>query len=164
MMRYVQRWTCAVFLVALLAGGTSAYAETTFGAGGRLGYDTEAEEVFFGPELQVMFDEIGVGINTSFEYYLVDPGDFWVINLDGKYLYQFEGMPIAFGPLAGLAIEHFSAGQLDSTDIGINLGGSIEFPLEVVTPFVDLRYTITTANGRDNRFGFYGGLRYNFGG
>lgn len=160
---HLQRTTvstlAALLALALSAGATEGQVrfggqlnvadDTDFGLGPRVAFDLEE----LGPRFQVL---------TTWDIYFPseDALDFWELN--GNLVYRFE-LPetenvVPYGG-AGLNIARFDVegpmGQdFGETELGVNFLGGAEFPLESVTPFVELRIT---ADGGD-QFYVSGGL------
>ena len=104
-------------------------SETDFGVGGRVLANIERANLEF------------VG---SFDLYFPDgPIDFWEINGNLFYHFHISNNP-SFLPYVGggLNIASISNGG-DTTEAGLGLGGGIRFPLERLSPFVEVRTAIS---------------------
>ena len=82
-----------------------------------------------------------LSIVPSFVYYFPDGFDAWEIN--GDVVYGFEVsedtpvLPFAFAGLniSRVSVDFGSFGSASSTEMGLNLGGGIQFRAESVNPF-----------------------------
>ncbi len=88
-------------------------------------------------------------IGADFDYYFAEENvTFWVI--DGNLHYVFVEDEVLVYGLAGLAILHVSFDgslfgvpvEIDETDIGLNLGGGVEFPTKFGVVFGELKLQI----------------------
>lgn len=131
-------------------GGQLNFADDTdFGLGPRLAFDLEE----LGPRFQII---------GTWDIYFPDNDalDYWELN--GNVVYRFR-LPeteevVPYGG-AGLNVARADLDQpvgteTSDTDLGLNFLGGAEFPLESVTPFVELR---VTAEGSE-QFYVTGGL------
>ena len=124
-------------------------------------------QVYLGPQVSVAEDvDVGVGVNVgvplaslhenlefsgNFTLYFPDVIDYWEVDGNVRYLFALEGNS-AMVPfvMAGLAIGNSSwdgddiPGVADdsNTELGLRVGGGAKFPMDRLTPFVDLGLTI----------------------
>lgn len=123
-------------------------------------------QVDLGPQVSVAENvDVGIGLNVglplstlnenlefsgNFTFYFPDGIDYWEIDGNIRYLFPLEGnsslVPFV---MAGLGIGHYSWGddvpdRVDNsnTELGLRLGGGAKFPMERMTPFVDLGLAI----------------------
>jgi len=128
-----------------------------FGIGGYVGIPVPA------------LDE-NLSINPSFVYFFPEVGDFWELN--GDVVYRFEvsdDTPVLPFAMAGLNIARFSTPSVtvggvtvggSNTELGLNLGGGIEFRAESLAPFVGAKFEIQDGSG----FVVFGGIGFSVGG
>ena len=157
----MKKLLCAVALVGLLGIPVSASAQATvgpllafhddvdFGVGGFVAIPVPS----LNPNLSVV---------PSFLYYFPDGGDYWEINGDVQYSFDVSPdtpvLPFAF---AGLNFANFGGDGADSqTEIGLNLGGGIEFRADSLNPFAGAKFTIGDVDG----FVVFAGLGFTLGG
>lgn len=107
-----------------------------------------------------------LSIIPSFIYFFPDGIDAWEINGDVVYAFEVSDetpvLPFAF---AGLNIQRRSAdlgslGSVSNTEMGLNLGGGIQFRAESVNPFAGAKFTIGDYDG----FVIFGGVGFAVGG
>ena len=98
-------------------------------------FSGQADISFFFP------NEIGPGVDQTM----------WAINLNGQYRFDLEDAPVNVYGLAGLNFatisvdfsNQFGSGSTSSTEVGLNLGGGAEYPLDFGNIFSELKYTIS---------------------
>lgn len=91
-------------------------------------------------------DYAGLEVIASFDIFFPDGAldDYWEINGNAVYNFEIVGAP-SLRPYAGggLNIAHFGYDDEDprddDTELGLNLLAGTKFPLEGLTPFVELR-------------------------
>lgn len=147
---HLQRVTVSVlaglFALALAAGGSEA--QVRFGGQLNVADDTDFG---LGPRVAVDFEELGPRfqvIGTWDIYFPDEEGlDYWELN--GNLVYRFDlretDAVVPYGG-GGLNIARFDregqpGGDVDTTELGLNVLAGAEFPLTSVTPFVELRVT-----------------------
>jgi hypothetical protein len=159
----MKKLLCAVALAGMLGAPASAFAQVE--AGPILAYHTDAEAVGIGAYVGIPIASVpGLEIVPDFIWFFPDGFDYFEIN--GDVAYNFEVgpdspvMPFAF---AGLNIARTSveaAGfSASSTDVGLNLGGGINFQAGSLAPFVGGKFEIQDATG----FVIFGGLGFQLG-
>jgi hypothetical protein len=102
-----------------------------------------------------------VAIVPNFIYYFPEFYDAFEIN--GDVVYQFPvsaDSPVVPWALAGLNILRVSAGGFSNTDVGLNLGGGVDFVAGSVNPFAGAKFEIQDGTG----FVFFGGIGFAVGG
>lgn len=136
----------AALSLLALAGG-AAEAQIRFGGQLNVADDTDFG---LGPRVGVNLQELGprFQILGTWDIYFPDAEglDYWELN--GNVVYRFE-LPetdavVPYGG-AGVNIARFDfdggPGDNDSTELGLNVLGGVEFPLVSLTPFVEVRAT-----------------------
>jgi len=102
-------------------------------------YYTEGDGAFgIGAYASIPLPQIheSVVFSPNFLYFFPDNGDYWELNADAIYRFPVSGdSPIAPFALAGLNIARTS-----ETDLALNLGGGVVFPLESVRPVVGAKF------------------------
>lgn len=102
----------------------------------------------------------GVGLLADFIWFFPEGiVDYWEIN--GNVTYDFplaESTVIPF-VLGGLNVAHFSVTGASETELGLNLGGGIEFDAGTFRPSVGLRVELNGGEG----FVFFGTLPFAMG-
>ncbi len=152
-------------LVAMVATPGLAHAQSTV-VGGLGAYHTDLEAVGIGAYASFAVPDLheNISINPSFVYYFPDVGDAFEINGDVVYRFPVENasiVPVAFAGLNIFRVSFSSGGfSASSTDIGLNLGGAVVFPLESVRPLAGAKFEIQDGTG----FVIFGGLGIPVGG
>jgi len=149
-----------VALVGMLAIPGAARAQTV--VGGSLLYNTDSEDVGIGVYAGIPLPALNENIvlKPDFALFFPDVGSAWELNGDLAYLFNLANnqaiIPFA---LAGLNIVHFSYSGFSNTDVGLNLGGGVIFPLEKIRPAVGGKFEI-----HDNTsFVLFGGVGFPIG-
>lgn len=158
----MKKLLCAVALVGLLAVPASASAQATVGP--LVGFH---DDVDFGigafASVPVPSLDPNLSIVPSFVFYFPGEGlDYWEINGDVMYSFEVSAetpvLPFAF---AGLNFANFGVEGFDSqTEIGLNLGGGVEFRAESLNPFAGAKFTVGDVDG----FVIFGGIGFVVGG
>jgi len=148
-----------------LAGPASASAQVVVGP--TVLYH---DNVDFGVGAFVMFPleqfDPNLGMNVNFGYYFPDAptgvdANFWELNADVLYHFPVAAdAPVSPFALGGLNIARASGGvggfTASNTEIGINLGGGIEFPSDSFRPLVGAKIELEGGDG----FVLFGGLGF----
>jgi hypothetical protein len=144
----------------VIPGTAQAQEEAQTIIGGLGAYNTEGDGVFglgaFGsiplPQLHP-----NVSINPSFVLYFPEVGTLWEVNGDVVYRFDLSGdqgfVPFALG---GINIYRFSYEGFSSTDIGLNLGGGLIFPMESIRPVAGAKFEIQDGTA----FVIFGGIGF----
>lgn len=148
-----------VVIALLLVFGLSAQtAHAQLGAGLKVQYGLDAEEVQVGGELHVPLGVIdGLTLVPALEAYLGDEPS--VVVLNGNVHYAPPVSPTsAFRPYVGLGLAavRVSVDDEGETHPGLNLIGGINFRAGPLTPFA--QFTYRTGDASDTSIG--GGLRF----
>ena len=158
----------AVALAGMLAmpGTVQAQAQPQTVVGGLVGYHDDAEALGVGAYASFAVPQLheNISIMPSFVYYFPDGIDAWELNGDVAYRFSVSSdspvIPVAF---AGLNIFHtsVSAGgfSASNTDIGLNLGGAVVFPLESIRPSAGAKFELQNATS----FVIFGALGFPIG-
>lgn len=126
-------------------------------------------QIYFGPQLNAATEtDVGVGARVlgnvesanlelvgSFDLYFPDGAlDFWEVNANTFYHFHLPDNPALLPYLGGgLNIANLSNGT-DVTEVGVNLGGGIRFPLDNISPFIEGRTVISDWEQSVFTFGF----------
>ncbi len=156
----MKKLLCAVALAAMLGVPASVSAQVT--AGPMLAYHTDLEAVGVGAFLGVPLASIeGLSIVPSFIWYFPDGGDYFEVNGDAVYTFMVSAdSPVQPFALAGLNIARVSPDFGDSnTDVGLNLGGGVNFVAGSLTPFAGAKFEIQDQTS----FVIFGGLSFALG-
>ena len=121
--------------------------------GAQLDWGSETE-LGVGGRVLASLENANLEIVGSFDLYFPDgPVDFWEINGNLFYHFHLSGSPSLLPYVGGgLNIAHFSNGS-DHTELGLNLGGGIRFPMRSVTPFIEGRAVLSDADQAVLTFG-----------
>jgi hypothetical protein len=156
--------TAALLAVGITALG-SADAQAQVFIGPYVGYNLDAEEVYFGANvyapLPVVIGKSQLVANPGFDYYpFIDNATLWALNLDVLYPIPVESP--SFTPYigSGLLIQRVSidiAGiSASETDVGLNLrGGSMFGTSGPVKPFAEAVLVIADESGLLLKGGVY---------
>jgi hypothetical protein len=152
-----------VALVGLLTVPGTAQAQAVSVVGGLLAYHTDLEAVGVGAYLSLPLASIhpNLSIKPDFTFYFPDGGDYWELNGDAVWRFDLADNPslIPFA-LGGISIAHVSPdGGGSDTDVGLNLGGGIIFPMASVRPAIGAKFEIQNDTG----FVIFGGLGFPLG-
>jgi len=155
-----------VALVGLLAVPGALQAQAVSVAGGLLAYHTDLEAVGVGAYFSVPLSSVheNLSLKPDFTFYFPDVGNYWELNGDAVWRFELADNPslIPFA-LGGISIAHASVDvgttTVSDTDVGINLGGGIIFPLGTVRPVLGAKFEIQDDTG----FVILGGLGFPLG-
>lgn len=138
---------------------TGAFAQ--FSVAGGLSFGTEIENLgLFARGAYDITDQIRGNATLNF-FFGESAGEsgiaevktsLWTINLDGHYLFLEDNVNV-YG-LAGINLSNVRVKFEDGTGIigdftetntefGLNVGGGVEFPLETIRPFAEVKYVIS---------------------
>ena len=154
-----------VALVGMLVAPGAIAAQTI---GGVVGYHDDFEALGIGAYGAIPLPQLyeNLSINPSFVYYFPDGFDAFEVNGDLVYSFPVSAdSPVVPFALAGLNIMRVSVdagafGSGSNTDIGLNLGGGVTFPVEGFTPFAGAKFEIQDGTG----FLIFGGVGFDVGG
>jgi hypothetical protein len=121
----------------LVAHGLEAQTSRSH-LGARISYQFDAEEFGIGAQLGVPIAR-RLEFYPSFDYYFVDPGNFWAMNADLKYRISATSSMDWLYVGAGLNVTGFSVGPVDDTDLGANLLAGVEPLRGRIHPFAEAR-------------------------
>jgi hypothetical protein len=155
----------SVALVGMLAAPTAVQAQLE--AGPILAYYDDLEAIGVGAYIAIPVPQLaeGFAIVPDFTWYFPDGFDFFEINGDLAYFFPVAAdspvMPFAFGGLniARTSIDLGQFGSASSTDVGLNLGGGVQFAAGSINPFAGAKFTIQDNTG----FVIFGGLGFPIG-
>ena len=159
----MKKLLCAVALAGMLVMPASASAQVE--AGPILAYHTDAEAVGIGAYLGVPMASIpGLWIVPDFTWYFPDGYDYFEIN--GNAVYRFEvspDSPVVPFALGGINIarvsDEFGGVSVSDTDVGLNLGGGVNFQAGSLAPFAGAKFEIQD----QTNFVIFGGLGFQLG-
>lgn len=146
--------TCSVFAVLLLLAATPEAQAQVIDLGVRGSYEVDdIESPALGADLRISTIGLPVVINPAFDYYFLDEDDFGdasFFQFTVNALYEFGYENRLFTPYAGpgLSISRYSAdedlvgGDVDNTDLGINLLAGARFGLGSLTPFIQAQFAL----------------------
>jgi outer membrane immunogenic protein len=144
----MKKLLCAMALAGLLGSATGASAQVQ--AGPLLAYHTDAEAVGIGAFVGIPIASIpGLAIAPDFLWYFPDGYDFFAINGDLSYTIEVSpDSPVVPFVFAGLNIARFSYDDVpagfdsSNTEVGLNLGGGVNFQAGSLNPFVGAKFVI----------------------
>lgn len=145
-------------VVFALGVGAVALEGQAVRVGGQVSYADDAD-LGIGPRLAIELPSVasGVWLVGSFDYFFPDDGflssgtdvDYWEINGNIIYAIQLPNAPNVEPYLgAGINIARVSAttespaAEFSDTNVGLNVLGGLDFPLQGLTPFVEVRLEI----------------------
>jgi outer membrane immunogenic protein len=156
----------SVALVGMLAAPTAVQAQLE--AGPILAYYDDLEAIGVGAFIAIPVPQLaeGFAIVPDFTWYFPDGFDYFEVNGDIAYFFPVAAdspvAPFAFG---GLSIGRTSIdfggtiGSQSDTDVGLNLGGGVQFAAGSINPFAGAKFEL-----RDNTgFVIFGGLGFPIG-
>ena len=163
----MRKLLCSVALIGMLAAPSAVQAQLE--AGPLLAYYDDLEAIGIGAFLAIPVPQVaeGFAIVPDFTWYFPDGIDYFEVNGDVAYFFPVSAdspvMPFAF---AGLSIGRSSVdlgptfGDVSDTDVGLNLGGGVQFAAGSINPFAGAKLEL-----RDNTgFVIFGGLGFPIGG
>jgi hypothetical protein len=152
----------SVALVGMLAAPTAVQAQLE--AGPILAYYDDLEAIGVGAFIAIPVPQLaeGFAIVPDFTWYFPDGGDYFEINGDLAYFFPVAAdSPVEPFAFAGLNIARFSPDLGDSnTEVGLNLGGGVQFAAGSINPFAGAKFAIQDNTG----FVIFGGLGFPIGG
>lgn len=162
----MRKLLCSVALVGMLAAPAAVQAQLE--AGPMVAYHTDAEAIGVGAFLAIPVPQLaeGFAIVPDFIWFFPDGFDYFEVNGDLAYFFPVAAdspvMPFAFAGLniARTSIDLGTFGSASSTDVGLNLGGGVEFAAGTLNPFAGAKFEIQDATG----FVIFGGLGFPIGG
>jgi len=158
----MKKLLCVVALVGMLAAVPGS-AEAQLSAGPMAAFHDDLDFGIGGfVSVPVPSLDPNLTITPSFVYYFPDNFDAFEINGDVVYAFEVsEDTPVLPFAFAGLNIMRFSSnlGGGSNTEMGLNLGGGIQFRAESVEPFAGAKFEIGDADG----FVVFGGVGFPIG-
>ena len=161
----MKRLLCTMALVGMLVAPGVVQAQLT--AGPILAYHTAAAAIGAGAFLPIPVPTPAAGfpIVPNFVWFFPDGFDYFEVNGDVMYSFPVSAdAPVAPFAFAGLNVARTSVSvgtfSASSTDIGLNLGGGINFNAGSVNPFAGAKFEIQDGTG----FVIFGGLGFAVGG
>jgi hypothetical protein len=161
----MKKLLCTVALVGMLAAPSVVQAQTQ--AGPFLAYTDDAEAFGVGGFISIPLPQLNpnIALVPDFTWFFPDAGNLFEINGDLMYSFPVSAdspvVPFAF---AGLNIARFSidtgAGDFSDTNLGINLGGGVNFVTGSLNPFAGAKIELEGGES----FVIFGGLAFAIGG
>jgi hypothetical protein len=156
----MKKLLCTVALVGILAAPSVVQAQVQvgpvaafhddvdFGIGGFVGIPVPS----LNPNLAIV---------PNFLIYFPDGFDALEVNGDVVYSFAVSAeSPVIPWAMAGLNFFRVSGGGFSNTDVGLNLGGGVDFRAGSMTPFAGAKFELHDGNG----FVIFGGLGFAVGG
>lgn len=139
-----------------VSGAAQAQARSHLGP--QLGYNFDYEALVLGGQFSA---PIGprLEVYPSFNYFFVDVGSVWAINLDLKYRLPIEN-PNWLYVGGGLNVARAEAGGVSDTDAAVNLIAGVETRTGNIHPFGEFRLTV----GSGSTVQLVGGLNFTLSG
>jgi hypothetical protein len=154
----------------MLAAPTAVQAQLE--AGPMLGYHTDFEDIGVGGFIAIPVPQLNpnIAIVPNLFWYFPDDGTLFEVNGDVVYNFPVSAdSPVIPWAFAGLNILRFSydynipglgSGSVSNTDVGLNLGGGVNFPAGSLNPFAGAKFEIQDGTG----FVIFGGIGFALGG
>jgi hypothetical protein len=114
----------AVALGLTLGVSSAAQAQERSHIGPQIGYNFDYEALVLGAQFSAPIGH-HLEFYPSFNYFFVDAGSLWAVNLDLKYRVPFENADWLYVG-GGLNVTRADAGGASNTDAGLNLIAGIE--------------------------------------
>ena len=152
--------TLAIVLALGLTTGVSgaAQAQGRSHIGPQLGYNFDYEALVIGGQFSAPIGQ-HLEFYPSFNYYFVDAGSLFAVNVDPKFRLPIEH-PNWLYVGGGLNLARASLGGASNTDVGVNLIAGVETRTGNVHPFGEFR--LSAHNG--STIQLVGGLNFTLGG
>lgn len=146
-------------LAASMALGVSsaAQAQTRSHIGPQIGYNFDYKALVLGGQFSAPIGQ-HLEFYPSFNYFFVDVGSLWAVNLDLKYRLPIQNADWLYVG-GGLNLSHFSVGGGSNTDANVNLIAGVETRSGNIHPFGEFR--LTAGNGSTVQL--VGGLNFTLG-
>jgi hypothetical protein len=161
----MRKLLCSVALVGMLAAAPSA-VQAQLEAGPLVAYFDDLEAIGIGAFLAIPVPQLaeGFAIVPDFTWYFPDGIDYFEVNGDVAYFFPVSAespvMPFAFGGLSiGRSSFETAFGDFSDTDVGLNLGGGVQFAAGSINPFAGAKLEIRDDTG----FVIFGGLGFPLG-
>ena len=160
----MKKLLCAVALAGMLSLPASVSAQVQ--AGPLLAYHDDLEALGIGAFVEIPVASVeGLSIAPDFTFYFPDdPVDYFEIN--GNVVYDFTvapDSPVVPFALGGLNIARASvdtgAGSVSDTEVGLNLGGGVNFRAGSLAPFAGAKFEFQDGTS----FVLFGGLGFALG-
>ena len=161
----MKKLLCTVALVGMMVAPGVVQAQTM--AGPFLAYTDDAEAFGLGGFISIPLPALNPNISLvpDFTWFFPDAGNLFEVNGDLMYSFAVSPdspvMPFAF---AGLNIARYSVDiggtNFSDTNVGINLGGGVNFSAGSVNPFAGAKVELEGGES----FVLFGGLSFPIGG
>ncbi len=141
------------FILLIFLFTNTGISQFNFAAGAQLLFDGSV----FGIQGKALYtvDDTWRGAG-SFTLHL-ETGVDWTIDLDAHYMALEINDNFNLSPMAGLGITRYGVAGFSDTEIGINLGAFIDFPVgETLTVYVEPKINL----GGYDSFGISGGVMF----
>lgn len=148
----------------VLAGGAQAQRRTASGGaytpidpiriGAHAGYNFDVDQLVLGAQATMPITRM-FEIYPSFDYYFVDVGSLWALNVDLKIRPPTSQGALYVG--GGMNYLHASAGGVSSGDVNLNLLGGFELRQQSLHPYAEARLIL----GNGSAFQLVGGVSFN---
>jgi hypothetical protein len=148
----------------VLAGTARAQRRTASGGtytpidpirlGAHIGYNFDVEELALGAQATMPLTQM-FEIYPSFDYYLVNVGTLWALNIDLKVRPPTPRRALYVG--GGLNYTHLSLGGASNGDTNLNLLGGFELRRQPLHPYAEARLIV----GNGSAFQLVGGVSFN---
>ena len=158
----MKKLLCSVALIGMLAAPVAVQAQLQVGAFAAYHDDLEAFGIGAGISIPLTSIDPNVALIPDFTFFFPDdPFGYFEINGDVSYNFPVGAdAPVAPFAFAGLNIGRSSVDlgttSDSSTDIGLNLGGGVNFAAGSVNPFAGAKFEIQDATG----FVIFGGIAF----
>jgi hypothetical protein len=161
----MRKLLCVVALVGMMSAPVAVQAQMT--AGPALGYHTDAESIGVGGFLSIPVPQLspGFAIVPNFIWWFPDAGSLFEVNGDVAYNFPVAAdSPVAPFAFAGLNIMRASVDignqTFSNTDVGLNLGGGVQFNAGSLAPIAGAKFEIQDGTG----FVIFGAIGFAIGG
>lgn len=163
----MRKLLCSMALVGMLSAPVALQAQATMEAGPFLAYTDDAEAFGIGGFISIPLPSLNpnIALVPDFTWFFPDAGSLFEINGDLMYAFPVSAdspvLPFAFG---GLNIARVSIdtpfGDFSDTQVGINLGGGVNFPAGSINPFAGAKIELEGGES----FVIFGGIGFPIGG
>ncbi len=156
----MRKLLCIVALVGVMSAPAAVQAQVEVGP--VLGFHDDLD-IGVGGFVAIPVPSLNpnVAIVPNFIYWFPEFVDAFEINGDVVYNFPVSAdSPVVPWALAGLNVMRFSAGGFSNTEIGLNLGGGVNFNAGNLNPFAGAKFEIQDGSG----FVIFGGIGFAVGG
>lgn len=133
----------SLVLAVALALGAPANLDAQLYAGGQVDAATDTD-LGIGGRVLGNVEAMNLEVVGSFDLYFPEgPVDFWELNGNIFYHFHLPENPDVLPYIGGGANVGGLSNGVDETEVGLNVGGGVRFPLTNISPFIEGRAVVS---------------------